>query len=73
MRLLRCDDDQAELRMNVDELVLLNNALDEICNGIDYDEMEFETRLGVERSEAEMLRRRILGVLERLGIHLDED
>ena len=59
--------------MSVDELVLLNNALDELCHGIDYDELEFETRLGVDRSEAEMLRRRILDVLERLGIHLDED
>ena len=71
MRLLHFEDDYADLRLSVDELVLLSNALDEICSGIDYDEVEFADRIGVDRSEAEMLQRRLLGVLERLGISLE--
>lgn len=73
MRLLSYEDDYADLRMSVDELVLLSNALDELCNGIEYDEMEFAERIGVDRSEADMFRRRLLDVLERLGITLEDD
>lgn len=34
------------------ELVVVNNALNEVCNGVDFDDTEFQTRLGVTRNEA---------------------
>jgi hypothetical protein len=42
-----------EIVMSRDELILINNALNEVCNGIDI--REFSTRLGASRSEAEEL------------------
>ena len=38
-----------------DELVLLNNALNEVCNGIAMSDDEFQTRLGVDRKTARKL------------------
>jgi hypothetical protein len=38
-----------------DELLLLNNALNEVCNGISLDDDEFQTRLGVDRKTARKL------------------
>ena len=48
------------------ELILLNNALNEVCHGIDIDEEEFPTRLGGSRKEAQAL-------LQRIGQLLDEE
>ena len=45
-----------------DELVLLNNALNEVCNGIEIDDEEFQTRLGIDRKNA----RKVLADLHRL-------
>ena len=48
------DGRQFTIVLNRDELGLLNNALNEVCNGIDG--CEFSTRLGSEREAAkEML------------------
>ena len=44
------------------ELLLINNAINEICNGIRID--DFETRVGVPLTEAEM-------VLKTVGKALD--
>ena len=40
-----------------DELILISNALNEICNGIDL--AEFETRLGFTREQAERLMEKV--------------
>ena len=48
------------------ELVLLNNALNEVCNGIAMDDDAFQTRLGIDRKNA----RTVLADLRRL---LDEN
>jgi hypothetical protein len=37
------------------ELVLVNNALNEVCNGLAIEEPEFATRLGADRETAERL------------------
>lgn len=42
---------------------IINNALNEICNGVHLDEWDFETRMGVERGEAKAL-------LARVNAHL---
>jgi hypothetical protein len=41
------------------ELIWINNALNEVCNGIDIEESEFVTRLGGNRNELVELLRRI--------------
>jgi hypothetical protein len=53
--------DQATATFTAGELVLLNNALNEVCNGITLDDDEFQTRLGVDRKTARKL-------LAKLGI-----
>lgn len=47
-----------------DELIAIANALNEVCNGIDIEDPEFATRLGVERWEAKE-------VLAQVGAALD--
>ena len=41
------------------ELVLLNNGLNEVCNGVHIEDPEFFTRLGASRDEARRLLRLI--------------
>jgi hypothetical protein len=55
-----CEQGDAEsgtfrLVVGKDELALIANALNEICNGIEIEDFEFSARLGVERSEARKL------------------
>jgi hypothetical protein len=35
-----------------DELVVINNALNEVCNGVPLDDDEFQTRIGYPRDRA---------------------
>lgn len=35
-----------------DELVVINNALNEVCNGLAFDDDEFQTRIGYSRAVA---------------------
>ncbi len=49
--------DSAQLELSSQELTILNNALNEVCNGVrelDHDD-EFHARLGTERAEARKL------------------
>jgi len=52
-----------EVRVSRHELELLNNALNEICNGIDVP--EFATRVGATRAEVAALLNQIHRVLVR--------
>jgi len=42
-----------------DELVILNNALNEVCNGLSFDDDEFQTRIGYPRAVAQNLLKKI--------------
>jgi len=42
-----------------EELVVINNALNEVCNGLSFDDDEFQTRLGYPRALAENLLQKI--------------
>jgi hypothetical protein len=44
-------DKFADIRLSAHELILLNNALNEVCNSMDIGDAEFATRLGAERRE----------------------
>jgi hypothetical protein len=54
-----------ELRVTQDELVIFNNALNEVCHGFEVD--EFETRIGASRDEAAALLQAIGRLLDRLS------
>ena len=65
MEELRRARGSAEIRLTAAELLIINNALNEICNGIDLP--EFHSRIGVERAAAERLLGEIGALLRRLG------
>ena len=46
-----------------DELVVINNALNEVCNGVAFDDDEFQTRIGYSRSMAQNLLKKIAKAL----------
>ena len=41
---------QAVIRFSGDELRMLNNTLNEVCNGVDISDAEFQTRIGWDRT-----------------------
>ena len=55
----------ADLRISDDELMMLNNALNEVCNGFDLD--EFETHIGASRERASELLAAINRLLEQMS------
>lgn len=57
--------DEALLRLTRDELVVLANALNTVCNAVDLP--EFTTLLCVDRSEAEALLADLAAVLQRMS------
>jgi hypothetical protein len=62
------DDDRNRtltITLTPDEALVLVNALNEVCNGIEIEDWEFATRLGADREEARAL-------LGRLGRLVDE-
>jgi hypothetical protein len=56
--------DRFELVLNADELTIIHNALNEICNGLPID--DFENRIGLPIEQAEKLfdRVKLLGKTE---------
>ena len=55
--------DHAAATFTADELLLLNNALNEVCNGLALDDAEFQTRLGVDRKTARKLLAKVGGLV----------
>ena len=53
MEILERSKGKAVISFSNDELVILNNALNEICNGVDIP--QFETRVGYPRERVEAL------------------
>ena len=62
MELLNKNHDGATLIFTMEELTILNNALNEILNGIETE--EFATRVGVEMEEAQKLQKGFGLILE---------
>lgn len=65
MDLLSVSNGKAEINIAENELLILNSALNEICNGIDI--AEFETRIGSEKSEVEALLSKIGNILDKIS------
>ena len=72
MKLIKHSDDQVDLRLSIEELLLLQRTLHEICNGFQLSDRDFQEILGVQRGEAAELLRRLGSVTERLDI-LEEE
>jgi hypothetical protein len=54
----------AEIELSREELLVLNAALNEVCNGIDV--LEFETRIGASRANVEHVMAQIQEVLDQI-------
>jgi hypothetical protein len=63
MQTAKLADGQVTVQLNVDDISLLNNALNEVCNGVHLSDPDFETRLGVSRAKARDLLRQIHDLL----------
>jgi hypothetical protein len=48
-----------------DELVIINNALNEICNGLSLEDDEFQTRIGYTREAARKVLGKVAKALEK--------
>ncbi|MCL6539637.1 hypothetical protein [Roseiflexus sp.] len=57
MQTLAAHSDGLDIRLSLEELVAINNALNEVTNALDIE--EFETRMGVSRDVALELLRQI--------------
>lgn len=64
MQVNQTSKDSASVSFTEAELVLLNNALNEVLNGLDIP--EFSTRLGNSRQEAEELLHQINMLLSKM-------
>ena len=63
MEVLREDRRAAEVRLTADELSIINNALNEVCHGVDLP--DFASRIGVARPAAERLLAAVGALLRR--------
>ena len=68
MRFRGQSDDQVDVRLSLDEFVLLKSVLHEVCNGMHFTENDFQAIFGVSRTEIEGLLLRTTGVLDRLRL-----
>ncbi len=64
MQILAVRSDGLDARFSLEELVALNNALNEVSNGLDIE--EFETRMGVSREFALDLLKHIHSAIKSL-------
>ena len=55
----------ATLGFTHEELVIINNALNEVCHGLSIDNDEFQTRIGYPQSMAENLLKKITKALAK--------
>jgi hypothetical protein len=65
MLAIEVDASSATIKLSLHELLLVNNALNEVCNGVRdlEDDGEFATRLGASREECRRLLREVGGIL----------
>jgi hypothetical protein len=62
MKMLKNQMGTAIIELQADELVILSNALNEVCNGLEIPELS--TRMGAELSEISALQEQITSVLD---------
>ena len=65
MRVNKTARHTANVDLSRDELEILNNALNEVCHGLDIE--EFSTRMGADKAEVLKLLHRISEALAQLN------
>lgn len=67
MKLLNRSCEKITVELDETEMILLNNSLNEILNGVNaIDQEEFNARLGVSHSEAESLLSDLQALIKRI-------
>lgn len=67
MRQVDVDAEGVTVRFNGSELRLVNNVLNEVANGMDISDSEFQTRLGESRSDVRQLLEEVGDAYRTLG------
>lgn len=65
MNLLSVTKDEVEMKLSESDLLILNAALNEVCNGIDV--AEFQTRIGADKEVVADLLNNISSVLDKMS------
>jgi len=65
MTLIGVEGREITAQFTADELLIINNALNEVCNGIDVE--EFGTRIGASTDEVRSLLASVGNVIETSG------
>lgn len=63
MEIIDAAVERSQIEISREELLIVNAALNEVCNGIEV--FEFETRIGADRE-------RVAGLLKEIGLLLDK-
>ena len=63
MEIIDANREQSHISLSRDELLIVNAALNEVCNGISI--FEFETRIGADRKQ-------VSAILENIRLLLDK-
>ncbi|SCA58806.1 hypothetical protein AB751O23_AP_00160 [Chlamydiales bacterium SCGC AB-751-O23] len=58
-----------EVSLSVDELIIINNSLNEVCNGLDI--WEFETRMGFSKEEVSKLLEKVNALVDSVDKNTD--
>ncbi len=53
MKAIQIGTKRSQIELDLEEILILNNSLNEVCNGIDI--FEFATRMGVDRERVRHL------------------
>ena len=64
MKLINSTTERSQISASREEISILNNALNEVCNGIDL--FEFETRMGADLERVSALLEEIHVILNRM-------
>lgn len=68
MRLRAQNDDLVDVRLTIEELMLISSVLREVCEGMHFTDNDFQTIFGINRADAEGLLLRTSKVIERLQL-----
>ena len=64
MEVIKAAEDRSQIEIDREELLIVNAALNEVCNGIEV--FEFETRIGANRWRVADLLRQIGSLLDKM-------
>jgi hypothetical protein len=68
MRLRGQDEDQIDVRLSIDDFMLLRRVLHEVCNSMHFTDNDFVAIFDTQRGEAEMLLLRTNAIMDRLRL-----